>query len=137
MKSATDPCWTCGMETRHLFLTFRGTRNRNSFAVGGAEALNVKMDLDHLQKESAGGAAHGPSVPVIPLRSDPAAVTAVLSLPSHPPHQTILSGSFPANRFQWMFSQGKGRRTGRGKLFIQLLCLEMDFSNTLGSPICF
>lgn len=85
MKSATDPCWTCGMETRHLFLTFRGTRNRNSFAVGGAEALHVKMDLDHLQKESPREAAHSPSAPVTLLRSDPTAITRVLSLPSHPP----------------------------------------------------
>lgn len=73
------------METRHLFLTFRGTRNRNSFAVGGAEALNVKMNLDHSQKELPHGAAQSPSAPVILLRSDPDAVTRVLSLPSHPP----------------------------------------------------
>lgn len=86
------------METRHLFLTFRGTRNRKSFAVGGAEALNVKMDLDHSQKEEPGRAAHSPSV--IPLRSDPRAVTRVLTLPSHHPHQIISSGLFPANRFQ-------------------------------------
>lgn len=73
------------METSHLFLTFRGAQNRNSFAVGGAEALNVKMNLDHSQKEPPHGAAHGPCAPVIPLRSDPDAVTGVLSLPSHPP----------------------------------------------------
>lgn len=53
--------------------------------MGGAEALDVKTNLDHSQKEPLGGAAHSPSAPVIPLSSDPNAVTAVLSLPSHPP----------------------------------------------------
>lgn len=84
------------METRHLFLTFRGTRNRNSFAVGGEEALDVKMDLDHSQKEPPGGAALSPSAPLILLRSDPNAVTAVLSLPSHPPTPKTLIWLVPS-----------------------------------------
>lgn len=86
MKSTADLCWTCRLETRHLFLTFRGAKNRSSFAMGGQKALNVKMDLDHLQKESHSGAVHAvPSAPVITLRSDPAAVIRVLSLLPHPP----------------------------------------------------
>lgn len=75
----------CRLETRHLFLTFRGARNRNSLAMGGARAVNVKMDLARLQEESHGGAAHAdPPAPVIPLRSGPAAAIRALPLPPHP-----------------------------------------------------
>lgn len=68
MKSATELCWPCRLEIRHLFLTFGGARNRNSLAVGGAKAGDVNMDLDRLQEEShrraAALVAAAPGIPV-------------------------------------------------------------------------
>lgn len=81
--------------------------------MGEAKALNVKMELDHLWKDSHNKAAHTVHpAPVILLRSEPTTVTRVLSLPSHPPTPVISSELLPAKGLHRCSLKGRGEVQG-------------------------